>query len=367
MIRLKDFPHVPIPRPRPALHRRRMAAAILLAAPAIISRTAKAARNITIAGYGDWFQAAFEPLILAPFRKAYPDIAVFYYPVGNSFQTLAMLRGQRVYTSTDVVLLDAGVAILAAAEGLLEPLRAEAMPVLKDLVPQATQAALAGPALMFDSLALGYSPAQIHPPPRLWRNLWDTAYGRRIALRTPPDPLGLAMTVVAARLFGGSEQNLSVDIALTALAQLAPRVVAWDPVPDIYTAIATGDADIGPVWNARARIQSASTPGRFAATIPEEGCPYQVTTINLVKGSPQADAARTLIAWLLAPEAQRLLAETMFYAPVNARSAIPATALARAGATPAMADRRIEMDWAGVTKMRDQITAAWRARHLAGR
>jgi putative spermidine/putrescine transport system substrate-binding protein len=179
--------------------------------------------------------------------------------------------------------------------------------------------------------------------------------------------LGLAMTVVAAKLFGGSDQHLSLDIGLTALSQLAPRVVLWDPLPDIYTAIALGDAGIGPGWNARAQIQAALTPGRFAANLPDEGSPFQVTTINLVKGSPQTEAARILIAWLLGPEAQRLLTETMFYAPVNARADIPAAALARAGATPAMADRRMEMDWVAVTKIRDQITAAWRARKLVGR
>ena len=41
------------------------------------------------------------------------------------------------------------------------------------------------------------------------------------------------------------------------------------------------------------------TPGRFAAIIPEEGGPYLTTTVNLVKGSQQPEAARTLIAWLL--------------------------------------------------------------------
>lgn len=352
---------------RRLVSRRALGASVLLALPSIISRSAKAARNITIAGYGDWFQAAFDPLILGAFRRAHPEIAVFYYPVGNSFQTLAMLRGQRAYPSTDVVLLDSGVAVRAAAEGLLDPLRPETLPVMKDLIPAAMSADLAGPALVLDSLALGYSPAQINPAPRLWRNLWDSAYGSRIALQTPPDPLGLAITVVAAKLFGGGDRTLSVDIGLNALTQLVPRVAVWNPVPDVYTAIATGDAAIGPVWNARAQNQAALTPGRFAAIIPEEGSPCQVTTINLVRNSPDPDAARTLIAWLLAPEAQRLLAETMFFAPVNTRTSIPASSLSRAGATPALVERRIEMDWAGVTRMRDQITAAWRSRRLAGR
>jgi putative spermidine/putrescine transport system substrate-binding protein len=101
--------------------------------------------------------------------------------------------------------------------------------------------------------------------------------------------------------------------------------------------------------------------------LPEEGSPVLTTTINLVKGSPQPDAARTLIAWLLGSDAQRLLTEALFFAPVNARANIPAASLVRVGATPAMAARRMEMDWVTATSIRDQITAAWRRQLLGSR
>ena len=175
------------------------------------------------------------------------------------------------------------------------------------------------------------------------------------------------MTAVAGRLFGGGELLRSLEVGLVALAQLAPRVVLWDPVPDIYTAIAVGDAAIGPGWNARAQNQAALTPGRFAAAIPEEGSPVMVTSINLVKNAPQPAAARALISWLLGPEAQRLLAEAMFYAPVNAKADISTASLARVGATPAMVAKRMDMDWVVVDAIRDQITREWRRRNLAGR
>ena len=322
---------------------------------------------MTIAAVGGWFQTYFDTIVLAAFRKSHPDIAVFFYPVGNAFQTLALLRRQRAYPSTDVVLLEAGVATRATAEGLFEPLKPDTMPVLNDLIPQALIPNIAGPALMLDSLAMGYSPGQITRAPRSWRNLWDPTYGRRIALQTPPDPVALAMTAVAGALFGGTELLRALEVGLTALGQLAPRVVLWDPVPDVYTAIAVGDAGIGPGWNARAQNQAGLTPGRFAASIPEDGSPVMVTTINLVKGAPQPAAARVLIAWLLGSEAQRLLTEVMFYAPVNAKADISTPSLARVGATPAMAARRMPMDWVVVDAIRDQITREWRRRNLTGR
>jgi putative spermidine/putrescine transport system substrate-binding protein len=349
----------------PGLSRRRLGAAALIALPAIVSATARAAaRSVTFAGYGGWFQSTFDPLILGAFRKAHPDIAVFYYPVGNSYQALSMLRAQRSFPSTSVALLETGVAARATAEGLLEPLDAGSMPVLKDLIPRATQPNVAGPALMLDNLALGYNPTLITQVPRSWRALWNPVYGRRVVLQTPPDPLGLAMTAAAAGLYGAGDPKTSMDIAMTALEQLLPRVGMWDPIPDVYTAIATGDAGLGPCWNARAQAQAAMTPGRFAAIIPDEGGPYLTTTVNLIKGSQQSEPARTLIAWLLGPEAQRLLVEAMFYAPVNTKADIPAAALSRVGATPVMIERRMEMDWIGITDARDQVTALWRSHGL---
>jgi putative spermidine/putrescine transport system substrate-binding protein len=341
-------------------------AGAVLASPAVISRPARAARSVTFAAPAGWVQTGFDTTILGAFRKAHPDIAVFYYPVGNSFQALGLLRGQRSFPSTDIALLETTAATMASTEGLVVPLNGETMPVIKDLIPQAILPGIAGPAFVLDSLAMGYSPGQVSQAPRSWRDLWDTAYGHRIALQTPPDTAALALTAVAGALFGGGDLFRSLETGLTALTQLAPRVVLWDPVPDIYTAIAAGDAGIGPGWNARAQTQAALTPGRFAANIPDEGSPVTVTTVNLVKGAPQPEAARTLIAWLLGPEAQRLLTETLYFAPVNARADIPIASLARVGATPAMAARRMAMDWVAIDAIRDQIAVAWRKRNLGG-
>jgi putative spermidine/putrescine transport system substrate-binding protein len=344
------------------LTRRRLSGAALVAMPAILTRTARAAsRPITFAANGDWFQDAFDNLVLDVFRKAHPEIEVFYYPVGNSFQGLTLLREQRGFPATDVMLLETGVAAQAREEGLLAPLDIEAMPVMKDLIPQAVLPDLAGPALVLDCLALGFTPTLAGQSPRAWRNLWDPFYGARIALQTPPDPVGLAMTAVAAALFGGGDPKTSLEIAVSALSRLLPQVVLWDPYPDITSAIVGGDAGIGPVWNARAqRLVSA----RFGVAIPEDGTPYLATTINLVKGARQPEAARTLIGWLLGPEGQRLLVEMMFYRPVNTKLDLPAAALARAGALPAIVGRRMEMDWVAITLMRAQITAAWRRYNL---
>lgn len=355
---------MPRQRPHPTLTRRHFAAGTLLAMPALIARSARAAREVTIVGVGGWFQSAFDTRVLGAFRKTHPDIAVFFYPLGNAYQVLGLLRGQAAAPNSDIALVETGVAARATTEGLFTPLDAAAMPVIRDLIPQAVVPGIAGPALMLDSLALGYDPARVTRPPQTWRNLWDPSYGPRIALQTPPDSAALALTAVAGGLFGGGGPARSLEAGLTALAQLAPRVVLWDPRPDVYSAIASGDADIGPGWNAQAQNQAAQTPARFAAAVPGDGSPVVATTINLVKGAPQQAAARTLIAWLLGPEAQKLLTNALYFAPVNTNAGIAPGSLARAGAAPAQVAHRKDINWEAAAAIRNQIAAAWRGRNL---
>lgn len=355
---------------RPRLFVTRRQAATGLAAVSALSRApdvraADATRRVTIAGFDGWFQDAFDAKILPAFRKANPGIGVDYVPLSNSIQAFGLLRGQKQRPATDVVLMEAGVAAFASAEDLMVKLDAAALPAIDDLIPAAKVPNVAGPGLYLDSLAMAYEPSRLPQAPRTWRNLWDPAFGKRIALQTPPDPAALALTAVAGSLYGGEDFVRGLELGVVALRQLLPHIVAWDPVPDIYTAITVNDADIGPAWNARAQFQATQYPGRFAAAVPDDGSPFQTVTVNLVKGAPNRDAGLTLIGWLLGPEGQRLLTEAMFLAPVNGKADIPSPALARAGATPALVARRIELDWHVLIGVRDQIGAAWRKTGLA--
>lgn len=93
--------------------RRGLGTGVLLALPAVVTQAATTPRSISLGAFGGWFQTGFDSTILGAFRKAHPDIAVSYDAIGNSFQIMGMLREQRSQPSTDVVLLEKGVAIRA--------------------------------------------------------------------------------------------------------------------------------------------------------------------------------------------------------------------------------------------------------------
>ncbi len=345
---------------------RRQTAGLLLGGlgTALLPRRARAANTITLIGYGEWFQPAFEQAVIVPFKKAHPDFDVFFYPVTNALQTLGLLRGQRIAASIDVALMDIAIARQATLEKLLDPVTPAALPVLTELTPAALPANVDAPVMAWDTLAIGYSRDLVNTPPTSWHGLWDGAY-TQIALPTPPDLAALAFTQAASTAFGGHGDLPSLNVGLNALTTLAPRVSQWNPRPDIATAVAFGDAAIGPVWNGMGQAQARKMPTRFGVVLPGDGSPALPINVALVKNAPRADGGRALVSWILGREAQTAITEIMALAPANASADPSQVALAGAGATPEMVARRMATDWTIMMAIRDQLAAEWRRRHLA--
>jgi putative spermidine/putrescine transport system substrate-binding protein len=342
-----------------ATRRRLLTASIGLAMPCIRSAAA-GRRSITLAASGGLFQELYEPGIVEPFGQMHPDIGVFYYAVPSSAQTLALLRRQRDQPAIDVVLLDLATARTATEEGLLETLPpASSMPVLAELAPGATFSGIAGPALYTEPLVMLFDAARARPAP-IWKALWAGMDERSIAIPAPPDSIGIAFALVAGRLFGGGNEPRAVANGITAIYDLAHQVISWDPRPDVYNFIGEGNAKIGVGWNMPAQVYSDRLSGRLGVIFPDEGTLSRVTTVNLVKGSRQPDAARVLIAHLLGTDAQRTMVEQMFLGPVNAHARYNEAALSRTANTRERTARAMPVDWVAVNAIREGIIRRWR-------
>lgn len=351
----------------PSTRRQLLAAPLALPLAMPFIRRAHAARSITFASYSGIFQENYEPAVVDAFRRAHPDIEVTYYPIANSAQSLGLLRAQKAAPQIDVCMMDVSVAKTGTDEGLFEPIPAGSLPVLAELTPKAFIPGVAGPAVLFDNFVLLYSPPQVKPAPTSWKVLWDQAYDGKIAVASAPDIVGIAFTLIANTVFGGGDYHQSVEAGITAITQMAPRVLTWDPKPDAYTFLIEGTAALGVGWNARGQTYAQQSGGKLGVSIPDEGSLFQVNTINLVKGSRDPEAAKAFLSYTLGTEAQKAFTERMFYGPVNTHAQISPAALARTAATPERMAKMMDVDWVAVSKLRDAITDQWRRRILRAR
>ncbi|MBE9605267.1 ABC transporter substrate-binding protein [Acetobacteraceae bacterium H6797] len=334
----------------------------LLASPFLARHSFAQEKSITFAGYSGIFQENYVAAVVEPFTKA-TGIKVNYYATPNSAQTLGLIRAQKAAPQIDVAIFDITIGKAGTDEGLFAPITKDEFPVLDELSPQAFAPGVNPVGVTFDSLSLLYSPQAVKPAPTSWKTLWDPAYKGKIAMGGAPDIVGIGMTLIANRLFGGTDYR-QFEKGVQAMSDLAPGVLSWEPKPDAFTFIINGQAQLGVGWNARGQLYSRQSEGKLGAALPDEGSLFQINTLGLVKGAPQTDAAKAFIKYALSAEAQAAFTERMFYAPVNTKAKVSDAALSATAASPARMEKMLAVDWLEVAKFRDRLNDQWRRRIL---
>lgn len=331
--------------------------ATMIAAPALAQQA-----TVTLVAYSGIFQDRYTAAVVEPFMKAFPNIKVVYAAGPNSAQMLGALRAQKAAPQADVIIMDIAVSKAGTDEGLYEKFDEKSVPNYADLFPNAKSPDIAGAAVTFDNLVMIYNTDAIKQAPTSIMALADAAYKGKVAIPGFPDIQGLSLVMILDKINGGGGVAAKFDKGIDAMAPIAPNVQTWDPKPDVYAPIINGQAVIGIGWNARSQVNSDGSGGKLKAVIPSEGSVFQINTINLVKGAPNAEAAKTFINYALGPVAQKAFTESMFYGPTNAKAQIAEAAAART-AVRSM-DKMIPVDWISVAKVRDAIGEQWRRKVL---
>ncbi|BAF87800.1 ABC opine/polyamine transporter periplasmic binding protein [Azorhizobium caulinodans ORS 571] len=328
----------------------------------LFSQAAWAESNITVMAYSGLFQERYTKAVIEPFMKAHPDIKVTYFPLPSSAAMLGNLRAQKAAPQTDVAIMDVSVSKAGTDEGLFTKIDETNAPNVKDLYPNARIPDVAGVAVTFDNLVMLYNTDQVKEPPKSWMAMADKGYAGKVVIPGMPDIQGLSLVIILNKANGGTDYLKDVSKGIAAMVEIAPNVQTWEPKPEVYAPIVTGQAAVGAGWNARAQVNSQTSGGKLKATIPQEGTVFQINTINLVANGPGGDAAKTFVNYALSPEAQKAFTESMFYAPTNAKADISPEALDRTAVK--FMDKVIPVDWIALAKVRDAIGEQWRRRVL---
>lgn len=318
--------------------------------------------NLTLMAYSGLFQERYTKAVLEPFMKARPDIKVTYFPLPTSAAMLGNLRAQKAAPQADVVIMDVSVSKAGTDENLFTRIDEKNVPNVKDLYPNARIPEVAGVAVTFDNLVLLYNSDQVKEAPASWMEMAKAPFNGKVVIPGVPDIQGLSLVLILNKANGGTDYLKDVDKGIAAMIEIAPNVQTWEPKPEVYAPIVTGQAALGVGWNARAQVNSDVSGGKLKATIPQEGTVFQINTVNLVAGSPAAEAAKVFVNYALSAEAQKSFTETMFYAPTNAKADISPAALDRTAVK--QLDKVMAVNWIALAQVRDKIAEQWRRRVL---
>jgi len=308
--------------------------------------------------YSGLFEDTYTRSVLQPFAASH-GTQIQFVASDNSASMLDRIRAERDDPQLDIVMMDASTAAVACAEGLVEAIPRELVPLLNDLYPAARDAGgECGPGVTFDHLVIVYDTARVPAPPVSLRVLWNPAWRGRIAISAPPNIQGLALTALLA--YADTADWRNADAAFRELRELAPSVKTFYPQPDGYTLVLDGSVVFATGWNSRAQLYRDRSGGRLGVMLPDEGTVGQVNTINVLRHAPHRAAAVAFMAYSLSAAAQKAVAEHLYYAPTNVTVQIDPNAEARAAASPIDMAKVVHLNWREVAQMRDTWDRRWR-------
>lgn len=299
--------------------------------------------TVNIVGFSGVFADNYQKFIIAAFKEKYPGIEVTYQQSKNSAETLALLTLQQADPTIDVALIDVSVAIKANKSGIFAKLDPAKVSNLAETPDWARLDGDKAVAFSQDNLAILYNTDTVKQPPTSWADLTDPKYKGRIAAKLG-DTRGVILLPILAKL-KGTDYKDSIDPAIDFLTEIAPNVSTWEPAPDCYAVVQSGEVDLSICWNGRAQYLHDTQGGKIAVAAPKEGSIGQTNTIGLVEKSKNADAAQIFINYALSAEAQATFAEKSFYGPVNTKVNLSDAVAARIYGSKEAQAAQMSLDW----------------------
>jgi putative spermidine/putrescine transport system substrate-binding protein len=253
----------------------------------------------------------------------------------------------------DVLHANANEQWRAADMGLvMESITAAEVPNIADAYDYAASDKTAGVVIFTSAIGLGYRTDSGMPPPTSWKDLANPDYaGRRGGYQIPVNSLGQAHLMMLGQIYGDGMQDL--DAAFTALEELKPiRLV--DFTGQMEKNLLSGEVVIGVIHDSGIlRYTGQNEPIAFAA--PEEGVLALEQVLNVTTGSQVKELAYAYIDYMLRPDVQKKLSETVWYSPANRNVDLAPEYGQALLDTPAEVDTLIQPDWRWYNSVKDSV------------
>jgi len=278
-----------------------------------------AQRELVVVNFGGTFGENWRKLVIQPFAKE-NNVKVTEV-VSVTFDTLAKLRAQKDNPQIDVALMAEPGLVLAAKEGLIDPLDPAMLPVLPELIPQAKPAGLPYVLQNFNAMVLAYNTTKIPTAPISWRDLWNPAYKGHVVMPAMNACCGVATIALFAKMTGTDLNN--VDPAFDLYKTLRPNVLTYYTSHDQITQmLLQGEAWISAWVSDLVATHKVNENAPIDMVYPKEGGVLFGNGPGVVHGSKNKDLAYKYINFLLQPKQMKAFSEVSFTGPTNAKAGV---------------------------------------------
>jgi putative spermidine/putrescine transport system substrate-binding protein len=318
-----------------------------LAAPHV-ARADEPVLNVTGWGgkWGDIMSTEIGPAFEREFKcKLTTDTALPFLP-----KLQASSRSAPIY---DVLHTNSNEQWAAVEMGLVEPkVDPKLVPNLADVYPYAVSDKIVGVSIFTSAIGLGMRTDKGYAGITSWKELWDAKYnGVRGGYVIPVNSLGQAFVMMCGTLFGKGESDL--DAAYAALEKLKP-IKLVDFTGAMEKLLLSGEVCLGVIHDSGIyRYDGQNQPIDFVT--PSEGVLSLEQVLTITPGTKMKELANAYVNYMLRPEVQKRLAETVWYSPANKKVKLDARYDGKLLTTPEKVSKLIQVDWKWYNARKDEI------------
>ncbi|MBP3040771.1 polyamine ABC transporter substrate-binding protein [Bacillaceae bacterium Marseille-Q3522] len=269
--------------------------------------------EITIAGNGGKIERAIREVIAPKFTEE-TGIKVNFI-AALSGEILSKVELQKNAPTIDIAFYVPLDVQRSSEKGLVEPLDETAVPNMANIDGRFVAVDHAGIPVFGYVIAPAYNTETFKKkgiaPIESWNDLIREEYQGKTAFADIINDWGFTILYNLAKANGGSLDNLEPGL------QKAKDLAAYSDTfyknsTQMMPAIQQGAADVTVLGSyAIAELGESGVPIKMV--IPKEGAPMQAFSATLVKNTPNAEAAKEFLNYIISEESQALISESGFY------------------------------------------------------
>ena len=315
---------------------------------------AASAPEIVMSSYGGQLDEPFRWFLADPFERR-TGARVTLVP-SLSLEVLAKIKASPDTPPFDVIVLDEGPHLQAAADGVVQRIDEKVVPNLAQVYPAYQRVTHGfGVPQAYSVVGLAYNTKKVKTPPTSWRDLFKTEFKGQVGVVNLNSSLGVAFLVMLAQLNGGGEDNIEPGFA--AFKDLMGSVSAVAPRPGALAALFERDeVAIGPLWNNTIlTLREKGLPVDWI--VPKEGAIVVMSVMNVVTNTKQSQLAAQFTNDAISKDYQlRAAVPPYFFGPTNSSVNLPAALRRYLPTRPEEVARLLSLDWTMINRNRQAWT-----------
>jgi putative spermidine/putrescine transport system substrate-binding protein len=303
--------------------------------------------------FGGVWEREYRKVVVEPFER---ETGIrLQLKLGSSSEWLTSAMVNRRNPEIDLLMLPYPDNVRSVIEDLVVPLTPADIPNLAEVAPVwREQFRNQGVGLDYVSYGIAYRRDLVPKPITSWKDLWDPALRGRVALPQIGGWGSWELIVLAARLHGGSEDNLAPGFA--ALRELRPNLRQFfRSGVDVTNLLTSGEAwAVGMTTHIPPyALIDAGQPVTYV--VPSEGGMVGLASYHIAKGSRNAELCKRFVNFALSRPVQEALCNALVAGPVNMHAEV----------TPAVRERvppldRLQLfDWFKIVPQMAALTDRW--------